>query len=178
MEIQVLKLCKYIACICEGSAEKAIINILLDNDLCVFKKNDLIEQELLSCRSAKEFEELYLRKSFDDKISVVRVLDSRKEVFKLSKAYKDKVQVINIITAPEIEVLIILREGKYQDFKKSKLKPSIYCKQFLRMTNVKRYDFVTDYFSDVSVLVNVLKQYKNLSNIPKDELTLSDLLIN
>lgn len=74
--------------------------------------------------------------------------------------------------------MIILREGKYQDFKKSKLKPSIYCKQFLRMTNVKRYDFVTDYFSDVSVLVNVLKQYKNLPNIPKDELTLSDLLIN
>lgn len=171
-----LQLCKYIACICEGSAEKAIINLLLDNDLCVFKKDNLIEQELLSCRSAKVFEERYLRKTFDDKISVVRVLDSRKEVFKLSKAYKEKIDVINIITAPEIEVLIILSEGKYQDFKKSKLKPSDYCKQVLRMSNVKRYDFVIGYFSDVSVLVNVLKQYKNLPNTPKEELTLADLL--
>lgn len=171
-----ISLCKYVACICEGSAEKAIINLLLDNDLCIFKKENLIEQELLSCRSAKEFEERYLRKTFDDKITVIRVLDSRKEVFKLSKAYKDKIDVINIITAPEIEVLIILHEGKYQDFKKSKLKPSDFCKQNLRMATVKRYDFVTDYFSDVSVLVNVLKQYKNLPNTPKDELTLSDLV--
>lgn len=44
------------------------------------------------------------------------------------------------------------------------------------MSNVKRYDFVTDYFSDVSVLVNVLKQYKNLPNTPETELTISDLL--
>lgn len=171
-----LNLCKYVACICEGSAEKAIINLLLDNDLCIFKKEDLIEQELLSCRSAKSFEERYLRKTFDDKISVIRVLDSRKEVFKLSKAYKDKIDVINIVTAPEIEVLIILREGKYQNFKKTKLKPSDYCKQKLKMSNVKDYDFVTDYFSDVSVLVDVLKQYKKLPNTPKTELTLSDLL--
>lgn len=171
-----IKLCKYVACICEGSAEKAIINLLLDSDLCIFKKDNLIEQELLSCRSAKAFEERYLRKTFDDKITVIRVLDSRKEIFKLSKAYKEKIDVINIITAPEIEVLIIIREGKYQDFKKSKLKPSDYCKQKLKMSNVKRYDFVTDYFSDVSVLVNVLKQYKNLPNTPETELTISDLL--
>lgn len=102
-----IKLCKYVACICEGSAEKAIINLLLDSDLCIFKKDNLIEQELLSCRSAKAFEERYLRKTFDDKITVIRVLDSRKEIFKLSKAYKEKIDVINIITAPEIEVLII-----------------------------------------------------------------------
>ena len=150
-----INLCKYVACICEGSAEKAIINLLLDNDLSIFKKENLIEQELLSCRSAKLFEERYLRKTFDNKITVIRVLDSRKEVFKLSKAYVDKIDVVNIITAPEIEILIILREGKYQDFKKSKLKPSDYCKQKLKMSNVKRYDFVTDYFSDVSVLVDV-----------------------
>ena len=171
-----INLCKYVACICEGSAEKAIINLLLDNDLSIFKKENLIEQELLSCRSAKLFEERYLRKTFDNKITVIRVLDSRKEVFKLSKAYVDKIDVVNIITAPEIEILIILREGKYQDFKKSKLKPSDYCKQKLKMSNVKRYDFVTDYFSDVSVLVDVLKQYKNLPNTPETELTLADLV--
>jgi len=45
-----------------------------------------------------------------DKISVIRILDSRRENFKLSKAYEHKVDVINVITAPEIEMLIIFNE--------------------------------------------------------------------
>lgn len=152
-----------------------IINILLDNELLIFKREDLIEQELLSCRSAKAFEERYLRKTFDDKISVIRILDSRKEKFKLSKAYENKVDVINVISAPEIEILIILNEDKLQDYKKSKLKPSDFCKQVLKMHNVKRYDFVFDYFSNAKRLIDILNQYKKL-NHPKDEMSLSDLL--
>ena len=56
----------------------------------------------------------------------------------MSKAYKDKVEVINIITAPEIEMLIIINEGKYDKFKKSKFhKPSEYCKSELKYDSVK-----------------------------------------
>ncbi len=33
-----MELAKYKACICEGSAEEAIIDILVDNDLLIFKK--------------------------------------------------------------------------------------------------------------------------------------------
>ena len=171
-----IKLSKYKACICEGSAEKAIMNILLDNDLLIFKREELLEEEVLSCRSAKNFEERYLRKTFDDKISVIRILDSRKENFKLSKAYENKIDVVNIITAPEIEILAIIKEGKYLDFKKSKLKPSDYCKQVLKIHNIKNYDFVIDYFSDVDSLIDAMKQYKQISNLPKGELSLIDLL--
>lgn len=37
--------------------------------------------------------------------------------------------VIDVITSPEIEMLIIINEDKYTDFQKykSKLKPSEYC---------------------------------------------------
>lgn len=171
-----IKLSKYKACICEGSAEKAIMNILLDNDLMIFKREELLEEEVLSCRSAKNFEERYLRKTFDDKISVIRILDSRKENFKLSKAYENKIDVVNIITAPEIEILAIIKEDKYLDFKKSKLKPSDYCKQVLKIHNIKNYDFVIDYFSDVASLLNAMKQYKQITNLPKGELSLIDLL--
>ena len=173
-----LKLSKYKACICEGSAEKAIINVLLDNDLLIFRREELIEEELLSCRGAKAFEERYLRKAFDDKISVIRILDSRKESFKLSKAYENKIDVINIVTAPEIEILVILNEGKYQEFKKSKMKPSDFCKQVLKMPHVKNYNFVYNYFSDANILVSVLKLYKKLPNTPDCELSLIDLLFN
>lgn len=35
--------------------------------------------------------------------AIIRILDSRRENFRLSKAYAHKVDVINIITAPELK---------------------------------------------------------------------------
>lgn len=141
-----MELAKYKACICEGSAENAIIDILLDNDLLIFTREEMLEEEVIRCRDGKRFEEKYLRKGFMDKISVIRVLDSRRENFKLSKAYEHKVDVINVITAPEIEMLIIFNEDKYKEFKKSGKKPSDFCKEDLKMTGVKSYIFVKDLF--------------------------------
>ena len=106
----------YIACICEGSAENAVMDILLDHDLLIFNREEMLEEEVIRCRDGKKFEEKYLRKGFADRISVIRILDSRNEKFRLSKAYISKV---NVITAPEIEMLIILNEGKYREYKKS-----------------------------------------------------------
>ena len=112
-----MELAKYKACICEGSAESAIMDILLDYGLLIFSREEMIEEEVIRCREGKKFEEKYLRKGFMDKISVIRILDSRRENFKLSKAYAGKVDVINVITAPEIEMLIIFNEDKYKEFK-------------------------------------------------------------
>ena len=41
---------KYIACICEGGAERAILDLLLDNHKLKFEHEDLIEEEVLRCR--------------------------------------------------------------------------------------------------------------------------------
>ena len=35
-----MELAKYKACICEGSAEEAIIDILIDNDLLIFNREE------------------------------------------------------------------------------------------------------------------------------------------
>lgn len=43
----------YIACICEGGAERAILDLLLDNHKLIFEREDLIEEEVLRCRSGK-----------------------------------------------------------------------------------------------------------------------------
>ena len=90
---------KYVACIAEGAAETAIINILLDNHMLIFERDKLLDGSVLRCRSASAFESRYLRKGFEGKITVFRILDSRREQFSLSKAYQDKVDVINVITA-------------------------------------------------------------------------------
>ena len=172
---------KYTACICEGAAERAIIDLLLDKKKLIFEREDLIEEEVLKSRSAKEFETRYLRKGFSEKITVYRILDSRGEEFKLSKAYEHKVDVVNVITAPEIEMLIIFTEKKYNAYKNEKrknqqLKPSDFCKINLKYTKVKQYDFVKEYFADIPVLLNALHEYKSKSRIQKNEKTLWDLL--
>lgn len=129
-----MKLARYKACICEGSAEAAIIDILLDNDLLIFTRSEILEGEVIRGRSARSFETRFLRKEFEDKISVIRILDSRREEFRIGKAYEDKIDVINVVTAPEIEMLIIHNEGAYNKFKRSGKKPSEFCKTDLRMT--------------------------------------------
>ena len=171
-----MELARYKACICEGSAENAIMDILLDYNLLIFSREEMLEEEVIRCREGKKFEEKYLRKGFMDKISVIRVLDSRRENFKLSKAYAGKVDVINVITAPEIEMLIIFHEDKYKEFKKSGKKPSVFCKEDLKMAEVKSYDFVKNYFSNPAVLVAAIKKYHEISKVQKGEYTLLDLL--
>ena len=170
-----MKLAKYKACICEGAAESAIIDILVDNDLLIFTREEMLEESVIRCRTAK-IEERYLRKGIDNQISVIRILDSRREDFRLSKAYANKVDVINIITAPEIEMLIIHNERAYERFKRSGKKPSEFCKIDLRMHDVKSYDFVKNYFSAPQTLVNAIGEYRRTANIPKGEYSLSDLL--
>lgn len=148
---------KYLACICEGGAEHAILDLLLDNHSLVFEREDLIE-EVLKCRRGRDFEEKYLKKGFSEKITVYRILDSRNENFKLRKAYEKKVDVINVVTAPEIEMLIICNEDRYKDFKNSGEKPSTYCKRALKYSKVKSYDFIYEYFSDINILINALHE--------------------
>lgn len=172
---------KYIACICEGGAERAIMDLLLDSRKLIFKRTDLIEEEVLRCRSGKEFEERYLRKGFSEKITIYWIHDSRSEKFNLSKAYEHKVDVKNVITAPEIEKLIICNEGKYTDYEKKarknpKLKPSSYCKSELKYKKVKSYEFVKEYFADMQVLLDALHEYRRISKIRGDEMTIWDLL--
>ena len=132
-----MELAKYKACICEGSAENAIMDILLDNNLLIFSREEMLEEEVIRCREGKRFEEKYLRKGFMDKISVIRILDSRRENFKISKAYEHKVDVINVITAPEIEMLIIFNRKETERilqgrFKNDWCKGIQFCERVLR----------------------------------------------
>lgn len=166
----------YVACICEGGAEEAIIDILLDNNLLKFEREQLIEEKVLRTRDAASFECKHLRMGFEGKITVFRILDSRRENFKLSKAYRHKVDVINVITASEIEMLIILSENKYKEYKKFKDKPSVFCKSVLGYHSTKSKEFVTDYFSNPAVLIDAIRKYVSVSKIQKGESTLLDLL--
>lgn len=172
-----MELSHYKAVLCEGAAEEAIINILLDDQRLIFEREELLEEKPLRIRQANRFEARYLRKGFSEKISIIRILDSRNENFKLSKAYKSKVDVINIVTAPEIEMLIIINEGMYKTFCKSRKKPSDFCKTNLKMPNVKSYQFISDYFANPDDLIQAIIEYDSIHK-NTGEYSLKDLLKN
>ena len=66
-------------------------------------------------------------------------------------------------------MLIIFNEDKYKEFKKSGKKPSSFCKEELKMAEVKSYDFVKDYspvpggvgvMTNIVLMENLLLAYK------------------
>ena len=64
-----IKSASYIALICEGGAEAAIMDILLDNELLVFPRSKLINfGQTIRRTSAKEFQSRYLRVEYEGKL--------------------------------------------------------------------------------------------------------------
>lgn len=174
-----IELSPIIACICEGGAETAIINMLVDNNKLVFSREQMLNEEVIRCRNGKVFEQRYLRKGFESKITILRILDSHSEGFRLSPAYKCKVDVIKVVTSPEIEMLLILAEDKYDKYKKksSSMSPSIFCKQELKIKeNIKSQSYIRDYFSDINVLIDAIREYKRVMELKREEVYLADLL--
>ncbi|WP_322923049.1 hypothetical protein [Paenibacillus campi] len=165
-----------IACICEGSSERAIIDILLEHDKLIFSLDQLLERETIKIRNAKKFETMYLDKATAQKVKIYRILDSRNENFKLSKAYAAKVEVINIITAPEVELLLIHAENQYEQYVKSRKKPSEFASTLFKGENIKSYNFIKSYFGHVEILIAAIEMYRSKKSIKYSDLTLLDIL--
>ncbi len=168
-----------VACICEGGAETAIIEMLVDDGRLIFSRENMLDESAIRCRSGKDFEQRYLRKSFESKITILRILDSHSEKFRLSPAYEHKVDVIKVVTSPEIEMLYIIAEGKYDDYQKkySSMSPYNYCKQVLKLEGkIKSQSYVRGYFSDIDFLISTIREYKRIVSLKKGEVYLADLL--
>ena len=49
-----MELSKYVACICEGGAERTIVGLLLNDHRLIFDYDNLLDGEILRCRKAKD----------------------------------------------------------------------------------------------------------------------------
>ena len=45
-----IELSPIVACICEGGAETAIIDMLVDNELLKFSREQMLNEEVIRCR--------------------------------------------------------------------------------------------------------------------------------
>ncbi|MCL2526240.1 MAG: hypothetical protein FWE46_04220 [Coriobacteriia bacterium] len=160
---------------CEGAAEQALIELLLDRKRLII--SDLGNVQISRHRGASKVEEKNLGFDFDRAVSILRIADSPREQFKLSKLYRDTVRVFSFYTKPEFEMLTIVAAGKYDEYTRkyrSSTRPSEYCKSVLGMSKVKSKEFINDYFAETGFLEKALVDYRSLSS--QKEPCIADLL--
>ncbi len=161
---------------CEGTGEQFVVNTLLDADRLAVSRDDVVA--VTRKRSAKSVQEEFLNYDYGWPVAIARIVDSRAERFKLGALYRDRFPVLSFFTHPEIEMLIVVREGKYSDYTrkyKSKMRPNVYCSQVLGLGNVKSKGFLADYW-DANLLCDAIRDYARLAKVPRGELVLADLL--
>lgn len=174
--------CK-ILCICEGNFEEDVINFLLEHNKLKFSVSDLVDEKVTRTRKAAKIQQEFLNRTYSQKIIILRIIDSKKEGFKLAPAYHHKVKInertgklyTNIITRPEIEILVVIDKGDFTKFQNQRLKPSDFCKTEYKFDDVKEVGFVEKYFVNINNLIRVIKKYKSFHSNDSDY-TLADLL--
>lgn len=169
---------------CEGTNELAIINILLNNNKLKLSRNDLLGLVAYHARQIDKSRQIQtMWKMYADEAIVYRIGDKLSDKLNISKDLKQWfVREEKYCTLPELEMLLIISEGKYQDFikNKSKISPKEYAKKNI-CYNRSRYDnsssFYEEYYEDADKLVWAIKEYYRLhKSHKKDERYLAELL--
>lgn len=168
-----------VVCMCEGNAEKAIMEILLNEDKLIFNREQLLDEQIFSrIPPARLFNSVLTHAYGDNEIHIIRIIDSIKENFPMKASQRKRISTEQAyLTRPEIEMLIIISKNHYEKWKRSRYaKPSAYCKEILGITNIKTREFVLNYFSDVDLLIHSIKEYDRIHSYEKNEHSLFHLL--
>jgi len=161
--------------VCEGGAEHLILNKLDQAGYLLCPSENI--RGFSDVRKAAAIENEYLQMDYDKELIIVRVVDSIKEQFKLGPLYRERYPVFSILTRPEIEMLVVLNEGKLAEYNKvkSQIKPSLFCSNTLGLKDIKRPSYLEDYWNEENLRQAIL-EYKRVSGIKPGELCLADLL--
>lgn len=164
---------KYVLCLVEGGAEMEIVDTLVDTGCLPFSREDLVGRKVHRRMTAADVQEKFLSLDYARPLVILRILDSRQEGFRLDRLFRDRFDVVTLTTRPEIEILLILKNGDYEEFckVKSRMKPSVFCR--LKYGYRKNQGEFISFFKDVDELVEVLHRY---SAITSDKQTLYDLI--
>jgi len=172
----------HILFICEGSAERVIIEKLLEADKLIISKQQAILDSIenrptTTCRKAKKVQETFLEYDYDGPVAIVRIIDSLQEKFKLSSPY-NKIPVYSFYTRPEIEMLAIIKENQYDQYNQNRksYKPSDFCKQKLNLSKIKQEKFLQNYWNDPEEICKCIQTYNQKHSPKKGEHSLADLL--
>lgn len=163
--------------ITEGTAEKAIIDLLLEHDKLKISKESLIKGSqndlVFSYLQIKKYVSSFLNHDFEgDQIYLYVILDSLNFCFSTASRTNQVTEVKYFVTREEIESIQIHADPKwprqFQQFKRNNVskKPSDFFKCSkaecgLGISNIKKYDFVYGLWSHrIDDLVLAIKAVK------------------
>ena len=153
--------------LCEGSNEVCIINLLLKYNKLKFKIDDLISLKPFNARQLSNPTIKSELRIYNKPVQVLRIGDTQRDKFLI----KDR--IFKYCTLPELEILIIINEGLYKKYLKSKETPKVFAKRNVVYNNY-RYDqsneFLEMYYGGkrINMLIQNLKKYKQLKNIKRE----------
>lgn len=169
---------------CEGTCEVELLDVLIERNLLIYKKEDLLYEEVFHLRQLDiaTYTKINSLKS-DDKVLIYRVIDKNNNMLRINnKSCNNRIEEkIDVLIKPELEILMIIHEGLYEDYLKHKTdyKPSEYYKIKHKEYN-KQKAYIYDYFNNLDnlELVRILKDYeiKRKGTHTENELSLYDLL--
>jgi len=184
---------------CEGTAEQVIVDKLITKNLTFIDRERIITNPYNNDawstrdRSGRSLARDFLHQNYGRNVTILCIQDQLNHRTLLHQPYAERAQSINVTTHPEIEMLIVYREGKLDEYnswkshhrgtKNSKLKPSLFCKEELGkddhdFRNVKTYPFLNQYWDDADALVRALELYREMTSAKKqgEDFLLADLL--
>jgi F0F1-type ATP synthase gamma subunit len=162
----------------EGGTEKALVEILIEQQLFIISIDDMLDMQPLLYRQIENSmpHALIRQLPSDEKVQIIRIGDKMSDKIKIPNDIKHKiVSVIKYCTKPELEMLIIISEGLYDEYQKFKkvLKPSEFVKSKIKYN--KSYSWVKNYFQEKDIY-KILKIYKQKAKHKKEEKYLFDLI--
>ncbi|HEC2148025.1 TPA: hypothetical protein R1903_001564 [Staphylococcus delphini] len=160
-----------VACIVEGKTEKIILEMILEDDLLFFSKDNLLDQKILEIkfRNPKIFTDTYLTLSYHNTELYLIVIKDDKKDYKIPNPYNRQItKKLMVTTSPEIEILMIISLNKYDEYTKkykSKYKPSEYLKiHFYNKQNIKSEKFIRDFYKKYSLRDAIEKYHSYTTN--------------
>ena len=159
---------KYLV-LCEGSNERAVMDVLLDNDLVCIRRDELIDRRVFCARQLDRTIIKNVLQIYTGDFSILRIGDKQGDKLKIPADYKGRIiDVQKFCTLPELEILLIIAEGKWGDYQKykSKTSPKEYAKKNIVYSG-RKYDnsamFYELYFGkDPEKLVRTIREYRRL----------------
>ena len=172
---------KYLV-MCEGNNELQIMNILLDNQLLKFTKDDLVDLKIHWARQLKYLELNLLL--LNQPVTILRIGDKMTDKLKIPSSVAHIVTKENIYkfcTLPEFEILLIINEGLYEKYKKIGKKPKTFAKDNIVYNGIRydqTFEFINKYYGErPDLLVDNIRKYKQKNkNHAKNEYYIADLL--
>ncbi len=165
-----------IVVVCEGNCEVDLMSYLLKNNLLVFGFDDILDHRPFHARQPKLIMPVLNVLNPDEDILFYRIGDTLTDEFDTScfgEIRKEHIQIVDVSTTPEIEILIILCEGLYSEYLKSK--SVVGPKEFVKQ-KVKGYESFEKYICSHDI-VWAIKEYRRVKKQKrKGTIFLADLL--